>query len=783
MLKSYFKLAYRALLKNKVATGINLFGLSITLGCGILAYLFVFSELQRDTFHEKADRIFLVEHTADVNGVIETWGKSPAPLGPALRDEQALVNDAVRVAEAQVLVITEDFHFSEFARFVDPSFLSMFSFPMQAGNEDALHAADGIVITPEMAAKYFPTGEAFGQLLYLSIDGAPEQAFTVRGVVEKLPPNTSLGFSLLLPINVLEKADTDFNSWTNLVRATFVELATPAVGASVTPSLKTYAAAQQSAAPLEHQIQQFYLKNLKDISHNKTDVKYTIAYQVNWGPIIVLSTITLFLFLLACFNYMNITLGAMHTRMQEIGIRKVMGGQQRQLIFQFLSENILLCSLALVIGVLVARSFLIPGFTYITNGLDLSFNLLTRPDLWIYLGCLVVALGFVSGLYPAFYISAFKPVTIFSGRLQMGGPKRIMLTLLGLQFVLALITMVVSVGLTLNKNYLQHTDWGYDNADTIVLHTGPESYGTMLQAASALPGVTAVAGANNHIGAYPLHEVNLQLTETSHTAFEFEVAPTYFDVVRPKLIAGTYPAGPADVVINASMAELLGTYTAVDQLVVLDSTSYRVAGVVQDFYFQNFSHAIEPAYLRTTDSDGFIFLAVRTQPKATQAITNQLSAIWRENFPETTFSSFYQDQAFAGYFAESGRINNIFYFAALFALILSCAGLFGLAAQQVSSRMKEMSIRKILGASVGQIVKLTNRRFAVLLMIAGVLAAPVGFVILKLMLDQFALEHMPLGPAPFMIAFGLVVLLAGLTLLSQVFRLSKANPADLLRNV
>ncbi|MFK7844558.1 MAG: ABC transporter permease [Rhodothermales bacterium] len=781
MWRNYFKLAYRNLFKSKLSSFINIFGLSITIGCGILTYLYVHSEFSRDSFHQLAENIYLVEHSVEKNGEIEFWGNSPAPLAPALKANHPQVQETVRVAEGSALVVTEDFQFFEHVRFADPAFLSMFSFPLKYGNKDALVNKNGAVLSVEAAAKYFGEENPIGKPLELIVNDREVQAFVVTGVAEKLPVNTSLFFSILLPYEVLNN-ETEQNDWSNLVRATFVQVNNPADIQTLTPQMGQYVRPQNIATLDEHLITAYNFKNLKALTGNSKHVKNTIAHRVNWPPIIVLCTIAAFLLLLSCFNYMNVTLGSVHTRMKEIGVRKVMGSKKSQLIAQFLIENMLLCMISLVFGFIIATTMLIPGIEYITRGLNLTFSLAERADLWLFLSCLMITLGFISGAYPAFYISSFKPVTIIAGQFKTGGPNRFMQSLLTFQFVLAVIAVVLGVGLTMNNQYLKNVDWGYNNSNTFVVRLGPASYDVMYNAAKQLPNVVDLAGARNNVGTGPMHHTSFRMDDDVHEVTEFVVTDAYFNIIQPNVIQGTLPYAPDQILINEEMANALGFPNPVNQTVVLDSVAYNVAGLIQDFNFQNLSERITPAFFRVDNTVDNHFLAMRILPDTEQQTVENLATVWNANFPDEGFDHFFQESVFEGYQDDLKRTMNIFYFAAIFALLLSCAGLFGLVSQQISSRLKEMSIRKILGASISSIIQLANRKFLFLIALAFFIGMPISYLLLDLMLKQFAVYHMPLGPMPFVIALSLIAGTALLTLSSQFRRLSTANPADLLRN-
>ena len=304
----------------------------------------------------------------------------------------------------------------------------------------------------------------------------------------------------------------------------------------------------------------------------------------------------------------------------------------------------------------------------------------------------------------------------------------------------------------------------------------------MADAARGLSHVEAVTGSSEHIGHWYGTRKTVTIDDASvNTAF-FRVGENYFDVLRPPLLYGTYPTLPGHILINKSLAQRLPHDNPAGRTINLEDTDYVVSGVTTDFHYSNFSDTIEPAVFYFGDPTAFRMLVLKYQSGAEEALIASMTAAWKAAFPDQDLMYYFQDESFHSFFEEGQGIGNIFSFTAIVALILSCAGLFGLATQHMASKMKEMSIRKILGATAVQIVRIGNRQFLLILLLALVVAAPLGYFMLWGMLESFIAYRMPLGPAPFLVAAGLLALIAAGTISSQIYRLATVNPAELLRN-
>ena len=788
MLKNYFTLAYRSLIKNKIASVINIAGLAVAVGCSIVAYSFISGELLGEMLHEHADEIFQVQTIRNVDDETEISGQTPEAMGPQLAQDLPQVKHVVRIQEARLSIMHGGHEFHDHVRFVDPAYLEMFTIPLAQGSANILDDPDALVLSQDAVVKYFGDQNPIGQSLTFKVSEEVLKSFTVKAVAERFPISSVSNFSILttytnnIALLSPNASISDKENWEKDIWATFLQLSNSSDGKQIEPLLASYVGTKNASMTGDITVQSFRLDNLKNLVYSANEVRNSISSGYPRAAMILLGTIALFLFTLSCFNYINITLGASNARVKEIGIRKVIGSEKRQIVLQFLTENLVICSLALLVGIGLAVFLLLPGFSAI-SGSNMRLELDRRIDFWWFLLAVLAGTAIISGSYPAFFIASFKPVAIFTGKFKSRGPNRFMKTLLTGQFVLAFVTMIMCIGSMMNMSYLKNLDWGYDNQDTLVLRLDANSYDIMHDAASQLSQVSHLTGARNHLGSWNGDKVMFTSVGQEEEAVKFEVGEGYFDVVRPRLLAGTFPTLSSHILVNENLASRLGSDNPIGETILLGEAEYQVSGIAEDFHFSDFSDLIEPAFWKLGNPADFSYLVMRFQSGTEDEVVNALATVWNASFPDQQGMNYYfQDESFHSFFMEGQGINQIFVFTAILALLLSCAGLFGLASQHTASKLKEMSIRKILGATVMQIAQLGNRQFMILLLIASLIATPISYLLLGAMLDSFIEYRMNLGPAPFLVAIGLTLLVALGTISSQVYRLISVNPAELLKN-
>ncbi|MEL6445261.1 MAG: ABC transporter permease [Bacteroidota bacterium] len=818
MLHSYFRLAYRTLLKNKVASAINLVGLSIAIGTAITVFLFIHQWMTVNHVHENSHRTVLVHNTVERDGEEQVWGDSPMPLGPALEASLPQVERALRIEQrgATFRYTTEsgvEREHRERVMFAEASFFEVFDYPVLDGEAEFLHDPGAIALSPRMVEKYFGEDiEPLGQSFTVEFDGQEPMAFTVRAVVDPLDEETSFGFRALFPYETLRLlGDTHgdgMDDWASYTDATFLLLRDEDDLSDVAAAMGPYITLQ-NAASHDWPVASLPLTPLEAMASRTQEIRGDLGGGPPREAVIVMSFIGTALLLLACFNYVNVTLATAAQRLKEIGVRKTLGGQRWQLIAQFLAENVLLCLLALGLGVFMAHFVTTPGFNDISN-LGIEADYFGSIALWVFLGTLLLVTALIAGAYPAFYISSLRPASILRGTQSVSRHRWVQNGLLTMQFTLAFFTMIAGVVFVQNAKYQEQLDWGYDEEQTLVVPLDNASQFSAIEAEVVQhPDVVLYAGTRHSVGRSQGFAV-LDIEGTQMEAARLEVGPNYpatldlrlrdgrlFDAEQDAAVTDMTDldasdpddqnnGGTAAAIVNATFVAQRGWDSPLGKTfdVRRDSVitgSYTVAGVVEDFHYDDFFDPINPMFVTVVDEADYRAVALRVREGRATATFADLEATWKRLYPDVEFEGYFQDAVFDEAHAENAGINRIFVFTAAMALLLASMGLFGIAAQNVARRMREIGIRKVLGATVASVTTHVNRSFLVMLLVAFVLAAPFAYLLLNALLDSIFEYRMPLNPVPFALAFGVVAVAAAATLATQVRRIVTANPADVLR--
>ncbi|MCC6461470.1 MAG: ABC transporter permease [Saprospiraceae bacterium] len=787
MLAIYLKIAARNLLANKVVTAINIIGLSIAVGCSIVVFLFLKNQLTMDNFHEHGERIFMLEHVLNNEGQPETWGTSPIPLGPALAEKFPQVERVVRLETQPAKVYLDERVFEDRVCFADPDFFDMFSFTLQAGNPAALHEPDAVILSAAVAAKYFKNEAALGKTIAVVFDNQVRKVFTVKGIATPFPENTSLRFELLTGFGTLAAIGTEgLSDWRTHIQSTFVQVQHPEDIAVLSANMVPFAA-QHNAANPELPIQSFIFDNLLHPNARAYEVfrrPVEAAHPLLVGMFIA---IALLMMALSCFNYINIALGFVGKRLKEIGIRKTIGGKKSQLIGQFMAENLLLCFLALLAGLALTQLVLVPFM----NGImveQISLSFAGNYSLWLFLLALLAFTGAASGAYPAFYISSFQPVSIFKGKQQFGAKTGLTRVLLALQFVLAFSTVIVGVAVSSAGWYWKDLSWGYQPDQTLLLRLDrADQFSFLKNEAERNPQVIGVAGAAEHVGESRTKETIYSGSDKLEV-IRYGVGAGYFETMGLRLKTGRFfdaqhpveDAGAA--LVNESFVKNRHWDKPIGQEFRSQGQMFKVVGVVEDFKMYG-SGANRPAVFQLAPAETFGYLAIRHQVGAGTSVQEFMQSNWERLYPATPFSYFHQSAVFEGFYRSYGNLAAIFNYIAGLALLIACLGLFGLAAQNFSSRLKEVSIRKVLGASTWSILLLANRRFLYLLVLASGVATVCCYLGIQVLIASAAefTGDLRLGVMPYLLANLLVFLTAAIAVGGQSWKLVRLAPVRALQ--
>jgi putative ABC transport system permease protein len=786
MLNNYFKLACRNILKNKLFSIIDIFGLSMAVGCCIVVFLFVDFYVSMDSFHENSDQIYLIENVINRDGTISVWGDSPLPLGPAIENDFPQILRAVRIQTRGGVVQYEDKVFDERFMFVDEGFFDMFTFPLIAGSKDALLNQNALFMDEETALKYFGDENPLGKQLTIRFGDQFVEEFLVGGITKKHPENSSLRFEFLIPYK--KQSDLglkDFNDWKQWTWATFVQVKSPDDISIIKERMVPYIEHQNKAND-NWSIEDYLFEPLTDLSMNAHKIKGGIS----WGPhpteTIALSIFGIFLLLLACFNYMNIAIVSGTRRLREIGIRKVLGSSRVHLIAQYIGENALLCFFALILGSVLAVLFFIPSFNSLFN-IVLKFDFSGNVRLPVFLVSMLLLTALGGSAYPAFYVSGIQPANILKGKQKPKGKSLFTRILLTFQFVLTFITVSTAVILVQNAKYQKSRDWGYDQNQVIVVRLdGKNHYAKYMNEIGKNPDILRAAGAITPLG----RGYSGAVADIAGTKYELKcllVGHDYLQTLGVRLKEGRFFdrkfATDLDqsIVINNKFAESLNWQNPLEQKIVVDKKPLFVIGVVDDFFYAHFRTKLEPAFFRLVAEDTFGYLSIKAKAGTISQTEDYLKTTWEKLIPDAPYVSYYQDEVFESYFKDQNNIVKLFSFTAAITLIIASMGLFGLVSISIDKRMREISIRKVLGATITNVVRIVNKEFVTVLLISTVVAMPLGYLLLTYLFDSYYEFHVPIALLPFVFTFVLIAFTSLLAISSLIYKVAVSNPADILR--
>ncbi|NNF04409.1 MAG: FtsX-like permease family protein, partial [Rhodothermales bacterium] len=645
------------------------------------------------------------------------YGMTPGPLGPAVADSSPDIVDFVRIVHTRGEVIHDGESLGLNIRFVDENFFDVFSFPLDSGTATAVRRSGEVLLSADQAERFFGETDPIGRALAIRYGDDDVREFTVTGVAAPFRSNADLKFDALMTIGAAEQvAGRSTDDWSTFDTATFLRLRSADVEPRVETQMASFAEPVNSALATRSEasgpgfsadeptlVHSFALDNLKDLTRHKEHVEDSIIGHLPLAPIVILGGLSTLLLLLACFNYMNITIAQATKRLREIGVRKVIGANRAQVAFQFLAENILLCLFALLFGLLLAWSFVLPAFNGIAS-LNLEFALLSDWRLWIFLGALVLGTGMVSGFYPALHISSFRPTIIFRGMDRTGGRRPLTTAFQGFQFMLAFLTLAAGVTLVLNNRYYVDRSAGYDTNNTIVFSAGSTAEMDVLRSAAAqTPLVTQWTTVENAFERFWREE----LVDVDGNGFEsvvFGISRAYPEMMGLETVAGRMPTtdestfAPEHVLVNRAFVQRLGDMDpslALGRIVRFDSTDYEIAGVTENFHYEDFFSVIEPALLRIVPETDHRFLVVSSAPAERRAVADRIAARYEAAFPDRSADYYLQGDMFDRFHEESIGLTAIFLFVAILALIISCLSIYALSAQNVLNRIKEVGVRKV----------------------------------------------------------------------------------------
>lgn len=788
MLKNFFKVAWRNLWRNKGFSAINITGLSIGMAGAILILLWIQNEVSFDQFHKKRDRIYQAWSQIYADGKLRSWSSTPKPLARAVEKDLPEVEQATRVNfQNGFLMKVDDKRFMILGNHVDSNFLQVFSFPLIKGDpKTALNDTYSMVITEKLAVKLFGKEDAMGKMIRVR----NTDNFTVTGILKDLPNNTSFDFECLVPWSYLRKKGLDDNKWNDNSTMTYVLLKPNASLASVKPKFALLKQRYDLLAKKEN-AQMF----LYPISRWHLYSDFKNGYESGEGRITfvkLFGVIAAFILLIACINFMNLSTARSEKRAKEVGIRKVIGAQKASLIGQFIGESVLLAFLAGSLAMIIVQCSL-PAFNTLVN--KQLFIPYTSAYFWLSAVGFVLLTGFLAGSYPAFFLSSFRPVSVLKGTFKkmnaLVTPRK---ALVVLQFTFAIILMICSIIVKQQIDYARSRQAGYDRSNLVYFYLSEgigknyapiknELYGT--GTATSVTKTSAPLTDNWNAGWGQEWEGKDPNDKTDFRRYTEDGG--LGKTARLTFIAGrdidvqTYPADSSAMILNESALKVMKFKNPLGQIVRDMGQQWHVVGVVKDFILESPYEPIKPLLIYGPKG-WFNIIQVKLNEKNTIAKNlKTIEAIIRKYDAEYLFLDNLVDEDYAKKFANEKRTGTLARLFAGLAIFISCLGLFGLATYMAEARVKEIGVRKVLGASIIDIAALLSKDFVKLVGIAIVISSPIAWLVMLKWLENYS-YRVNISLLVFISTSVLAIAIALATVSFQAIKAAIANPIKGLRS-
>lgn len=795
MLMNYLKIAFRNIKKSKSFAFINIAGLAIGISCCILITLFIQDELSYDRYHDKGDRIYRLVDSFDVEGGLSRhFALSSAPFAPALTKDFPEVEDAVRIfpGRRRMVVFDEKQYYEDGIYFADASLFGIFSFPLIQGDPDtALNAPNTIVISKRIARRYFGDKEPMNRTL--AVNG---QDYLVTGVMEEIPSNSHFHADMFASLKTQEQMPSIqkryFQSWARHEFYTYLLLKQGSSAAELQKKLpdfiQKYAAEQIKSilgGTLSARLQPLHRIHLyshlqMEIGTNG-DIKYVYIFAI----------VALFILLIGCFNFMNLSTARSVNRSREIGLRKVVGASRIQLVKQFLGESMLFAFFSSVMAVLIVKVAL-PFFNSLTNK-DMGFQDMTRIILVGSVLMILIFVGILSGSYPAFFVSRYQPAKVLKSTVNVAtGKSRLRKVLVLFQFSIS-ITLIISTAVVLDQiDFLRNRKLGFDKEHVVVIpirenaiRKNAETIKADLMQNPSILSATITIGVPGGVVAGDAIQL---VTEEGQKTLTLRMIYTDHDFIKTmgmEIIQGrdfskdmTTDASEA-FIINEAAVRHLGLDDPLSTRFHWDEKNGKVIGVVKDFQFQSLKDEINPLVIHIWPSNTFVF-AMRIRPEHIPATLAYIRDKWNTLDPAHPFEYSFMDETFDKLYRSEEKLSQIFSLFSILAILIAALGLFGLALFMVEQRTKEIGIRKVLGASIGSIFVLISKEFTLLVLLANVVAWPAAFILMRQWLQNFA-YRVNMAPGIFMISGAIALSIALLTISYQTLKAAMADPVESLR--
>ncbi|SMD33863.1 ABC-type transport system, involved in lipoprotein release, permease component [Reichenbachiella faecimaris] len=802
MIKNYLLIAIRNLAKNKNYVIINTLGLGIAMACCLTAYILIAFNIEFDDFHDedKVSHIFRVHSHVVINGSdFRQAVSTPSPVGPMATADITGIKRYLRYAGSQgggasVSYINEATNinntFGEFVTYADSTLFDFFDFPLVAGNHKAFKSLHSIFLSERIAEKYFGNEDPIGKVLTMSFARGVVKKVTVGGVLAKVPVNSSIYLPMVMRFEHFEEMRAlDQPAWGDWnAPATFFELEDPAKADEIAGYFEKYLPRRNEAFK-EQVVERVSLEPFKSTIDPTVLTWSYVNSPIPIEPLLIFIILAVMIMLIACFNLTNTSIAMVANRLKEIGVRKSLGANKRQIISQFMLETVIVAFLALLAGYILS-TIIVPEFTAMWE-LPYGISDLSGTNLVITLLLLVLITALLAGIYPALFSSKLNTISLLKGKVQVKGTNLLTRSLVSIQFAISVIVLIGGIVFIQNARFQEQIDFGYKKDQLMLIDIKSEKEYQALAAKARLnPRVLEVGSTEHQIGfsTYP-NPISFEGQEIEVRHLEF--GENYFETMNFDFIQGrsidyfkTNDFNEAAVVSRQFLKTLNIQGDPIGQYVTIREQKKKIVGVIEDFVDNVFrSKEPEPYIFYATVGERWRNMIVRAEAEHLSTINDYLEQEWKRMYPTQPYSSrFQEDVVLAESNQTNGNLKKIFLFLTILGGLLSASGIYSLASLNIARRTKELGIRKALGATMQNILFLLNKEFVIILVTAGILGSVGGYYGATWILDLIYAFHIPIQLIPVALS-ALAIFIIGITTTSiTIYRGAKANPADTLRN-
>ncbi len=781
------------MMKSKVYLFINIFGMAISIGCCITAYYNWDFNSSFDTVHKNASQIYRINSTRNFQDQDKDFGVVPMPLPEIVRANVKDITHITRYLPAYADMRIGDEIFDNSLSYVDPDMFEMFTFEFIEGDPMSIKDKSKVIISDENAIRLFGTVQAVGKTMTMIEKGLPKKEWEV-GAVFKLPPiNSSFNdgsFVLFENYYDIDESVLKGTNWKNRVNC-FVTLPDASRIQVVEDQLKPLAENNNKVRE-DFIIKGFHLDPLVGMATRDEYDNRQGTWTRDASPLAAVvgcAVMGIFILLIACFNLTNTSIAMSSRRLKEIGIRKVMGSMRKQLIFQFIGETAFVCFIALLLGMLIADLFLIPQFNVLWPYMKLRTDYFGNPEFLLVIIAVLAFTSLLAGAYPAFYITKFQPTTILKGKQKFGGASWLSKFLLGAQFAISLMAIVCGLAFIDNAKFQRDFDMGYDrNGGLFTWVNSEDEYNALRNLMIKNPDVISIAGSEHQI-MYSTYNDPIKHDSKEIEVDIMHVGPEYIPTMGLTLIQGRNFEKDSEtdkvesVIITNKVATMLGMNDPIGKEIVwMDTAKFYVIGVVKDIYNRGLWRELEPMMIRYSPPANYKHLSLSAAPDKITSVNKYMEDHWKEVFPNRKFASLYMDDQMREANEVNVNIVKMFVFLGAVALMLSVTGLFTLVSLNIIKKMKEIGVRKVLGASIANISRVINTEFVIILLLSCVAGAYLGQFMAEMLMDSIWDFFKQTTIATMLISSVIMLLTSAFTVSFKTYNTAKMNPVHVLRD-